>query len=168
MSDNILEAASQKPQKGRPRLMGETYQKQSAQLWSTLTSTKALQDRHHAMHALNALGGVVDSRFVEYPRLFPGKDVFRWSLLAELGRLEDKETIRDFAQQFERSDLSVKSAISRLRALRTGKKPTADKVRLANVLIDAVNRYKEATDCDWPTALEAIDICKAACEEAAE
>ena len=119
-NQNISEAASEKPQRGRPRLMSPSHEARFRGIWTDLRSRRSIQDRHLGLAAIDALGGF-DDRCKRYPWLFPHEEVFRWSLLAELGRLDDAETIRETANVFERDRPAVKpSADTVQRARRRG------------------------------------------------
>lgn len=165
-ADTISEAASEKPPRGRPRLMRGEYLQTSRAMWPELGTERALQDRHFALGAINALGGVVDERLTRWPYFFPGRERFRWSLLAELGRLLDSETIIEAATVLNAERPNVKDAVRRLRAFRTGRKPTGDAKALQKILTSAIATYLDATSCGWETALEALDRATRVCEAA--
>lgn len=161
MENPISEAASKN--RGRPRLLDSHYEKTWSQLWGPDLSRKTIQERYYAMRAVNTLGGM-DGRTERYPRLFPTAEAFQWTLLAELGRLEDDETLREFARQFCETSLSVKGAVARIRAYRTGKGPTPDLTRLAGLLAGVVDQYRSSTGCTWQLVLSAVEKLQRVCE----
>lgn len=174
--ENISEAASEKPKRGRPPVMSGDLEKAYRTILAPEklkhASKRYVHDYYFAMKASNVL--------VEFSPGFKGFEwlicdgndeypqAFRVSLLAELGRLQDAETIIEAAKVLCRDKPAVKDAIRRVRAFRTGRKPKPDKVKLANILVDIVNRYRDETGCDWSTALAAIELMKEACESAAD
>lgn len=162
----ISEAASKK--RGRPRLLEAEYQKNTQQLWGADLTLRTIQSRDYAMRAIQALAGDIDGCRAKYPRLMPKTDVFRWTLLAELGRLNDYKAMREFAGHFNESSLSVKEAIACIRAYRTGKRPDPDATQLAGMLASAVDSYRSTTGCDWELVVEAVEKLLATCQRLAD
>ena len=161
----ISEAASKK--RGRPRVMDVDFQKTFHELWGQELSLKTIQERSYATKALNRLGGIDECK-AKYPRLIPSTELFRWSLMAELDRMDEPEVMREFARQFNDSSLTIKEAVARIRAYRTGKRPEPDAMQLASLLAKTVDQYQATTDCDWALILEAVTKLQETCQRLAD
>jgi len=166
------ETASEKRKRGRPALLTGEYRGKLVNLWGPDKSPRTIQNRHYYAGACQLLGindPTSDYR-KRFPYLFPGKDGFRHTVLVELGRLAeiDPEEAIAFAEALNTAGLSAKQAVAKIRAHRLGRTVKGDALTLANRLIDVVNEYVRTTDCDWPTAVQAVETALAQVRDAAE
>jgi len=85
---------------------------------------------------------------------------YKRTILHELGRLEDKELIREVACVICEHKLSTAKAIVYIRQFRS-KQKKGDKLQLANEIINKLNDYNiKHSDVDYFLMLEALDIVK--------
>ena len=70
-----------------------------------------------------------------------GESKMHFSILAELGRVDDEDAIRDFAREMCKRKPRTKDAISLIRRWRTGKDRSVDAIGLTDALIRCVNDY---------------------------
>ncbi len=82
----------------------------------------------------------------------------RRSILAELGRLEDPDTIRDIAGQICELRLKAADAIMAIRAARLGKKAAAGEDDLYERLLAFLDRYQYHHEgCSWQMIAATLD-----------
>ena len=135
----ISEKSSKKRKRGRPERfhpsMLEIYRQGSDGY-----TRRAHPDAGYHVAAFQALGGGDDPAYAWLIDLKTGK--VRRSILAELGRLEDPDAIRDIAGQICELRLKAADAIMAVRAVRLGKKAAADEDDLYERLLAFLDRYQ--------------------------
>lgn len=86
--------------------------------------------------------------------------VFKRTILQELGRLEDKNLIKEVARKICENKMSTQKAIIYIRQFRSEKKK-GDKLQLANEIINKLNDYDmKHSNVDYLLMLEALDVVR--------
>jgi hypothetical protein len=112
-----------KARPGRPRLLPPAYEDELARI-TGVASTHGAQGRYYAIVAARALFDL------EQPGWAPRDEVFthfikrngdlKWTVLSELGRIPDDDTLRAVARLVGRQRLSTGQAVAVIRRIRTG------------------------------------------------
>lgn len=91
----------------------------------------------------------------------PGDHRVKWTVLAELGRIEDEETMREVAAYVCKVRLPTRAAVLAIRRFRMGEPPPGSALDLANAVIKTVNDYMNAhaelTPADIRDALRTVE-----------
>lgn len=146
----IPEAASEKPKRGRPRVISEELEQKLVGI--TLprdVSRRQRLNHYHAFRSLGVLGNECKSRAVEFPDRYEwlcnnrngAEQVFRMTILSELGRIEDDDLVVELATQLCETRPKTRQAVARIREIRDVRRKTADALDLANEMIGVVNDY---------------------------
>jgi hypothetical protein len=111
-------------------------------------TARTKQAKFYQMRAIQVLGVTLDSRTPKayrwiWPAPEPGTEDNRprWTILAELGRIDDDKTLRSVAAQVCKAKMKTAEALRALRRMRTGKRKPGDTLELANVIVDVINDY---------------------------
>jgi len=141
------EAASEKKKRGRPRLISDQWRPNLAMIWGDrITTERGLQDVMYRCDAHSVLKG--DARFTwlidpeGIKTSAPGS--FKQSILSELGRLRDAETIKAVALQVCELKPRTKAAIVMIRQCRTGKGHKGTLEGVYHAVAEALCAYLEA------------------------
>lgn len=139
----ISEAASKK---GRPRIDDE-YLKVLATTFPNVTTRRGLQNKNYAFNVWKILDLTPNEDFtwlLDKAAGHANKPHFcKWSVLAELGRINDQEVVMDLARQLCRLKPSVKESVAIVRRFRLGKCGDGDAEALMKEILRAVDRYRE-------------------------
>lgn len=154
MNQTISENISEKPKRGRPRLISDAMSKWYRSQVSPGTHTdRTAQNAYFGMAALGRLMGekISEGKY----ELSPGRDdwpykwlcdetvkpvVYRRTVLTELGRIDDDDELREVAAYLCEHKPSTREAIGIIRRYRHGVKP-ADCTALTNAFIHTMNDY---------------------------
>lgn len=140
------ENVSQKTRRrGRPPVFAE-YEKSIAKSWfPEVTTDRGVANICYQQRALCLLKN--DPRFfwlgVDEAAVMAGKVKLRSTILQELGRIADEDTLRDAAEQICRLRPKARQAIAMIRAFR-GVQRDGNALDLANVLVQVVNQYLDS------------------------
>ncbi len=140
-----------KSRTGRPRVI------QGAELKSVVdlatgnpnASERTRQNKFYQLRAMNLLDlSLDDGAEYLYPWIWgrphepkPGDHKVRWTILAELGRIEDAETMRAVAARICELKPPTREALRMIRRFRIGGAKPGDSLELANELIATINDY---------------------------
>lgn len=120
----VLQAAPESPperRRGRPRVTPAMWDVSVERLEGPNKSRRTIIKRFDTGAALRAL----DTEDQDFGYII-GPDKPRWEILAEWGRLGDKDAIREAAAEICKREMKTKEALARLRRSRIGKsKPGA-------------------------------------------
>jgi hypothetical protein len=158
----ISEKFSEKPKRGRPTSFSPTAELMFRQMGigSECTTRRGKMNRWHAQRAFGVLHG--DARFTwlaDWEEMHTGNNRARWSILAELGRLRDADTIAIMALRICELKPKTTDAIAMIRRFRLGRKPAGDSEKLFDILARAVDDYRHAHQD------ATIELCQRACSE---
>jgi hypothetical protein len=153
MSAGISENSSKKEGRGRPRVFDEGLEKVYRTECGSYASKRTAQNVHYYLRALTTLG-FLSEPFPAHLRWLcdPAKQGikgqsdrrgFRKSVLAELGRIEDVESMDAVAQQICEIQPKTRHAIAMIRRVRTGGAKPGDTLQLGNALIKVLNDYRQ-------------------------
>lgn len=157
---------------GRPKLIGEGLRATiDFAVGNPNASERTRQNKLYQMRAMLALKLTTDeSTPPEYlwiwglphvPR--PGDHRVKWTILAELGRIEDDDELREVAAEVCRRKMKTREAVVRIRQYRNGGAKAGDSLELANVVIGAINDYMNRrpglTPGDIRDALRTAEAC---------
>lgn len=150
------EKTSEKPRKrGRPRAFGapmfEGSKITEEQFWQgqgLLNSSDSRRTHLNKMYGSRALAVLLrdQERFeplMRFKDVEAGKAKFPWTVLHELGRIEDEDRLAEVAEELQKHKLSAREAVTRLRRLRLGGSKPGDALALCDELVDALNDYLE-------------------------
>src|SRR5262245_22727326 len=161
----ILEERDAKPLRGRPRVMTRVDRLMLENINGNAKSERSLQNTHYRIRAMAFLRD--DDRF----KWLFDEEAGTWQrgILAELGRLQDGETIKAYAARICELKPKTKDAIVMLRRARIGKSPKASSIELLAHLERSLNAYIEAHPEVTPEQMiEAIDGLRDEVEELEE
>jgi hypothetical protein len=112
-------------------------------------SERTRHNKFYQMRAMHVLGVTLEDDTPEaylwiwgkpnVPR--SGDHRVKWTVLAELGRFEDEELMREVAVRICELKLTTRDALRRLRQFRTGRIKSGDALELANAVIATINDY---------------------------
>jgi hypothetical protein len=109
------------PKPGRPRLLATAYERELTRLAGVAT-THGAHARHYAALAAQALFALDQPGWVPRDAAFAHfvkrNGDLKWSMLSELGRLPDAETVRAVAQLVGQQRLPTAEAVALVRRLR--------------------------------------------------
>jgi hypothetical protein len=170
-----LEESSEKPKRGRPRVIPADWERALTPtgIFIDCNSDRAKQNIFYRSQALRVLGYGKDPMFswladIEGMRTNEPKSL-RSSILAELGRIQDEETLRAVALQICELKPKARDASAMIRDARRGKPTVVNADEIADELINCVNslmRRKRATP--WAQVIKALEITIRSVRETAE
>jgi hypothetical protein len=156
-----MERKTEKPRYGRPRLLSPEYERELARQ-ARVESTHGAHGRHYATVAARALFDLDQPGWVPHEAVFahfvkPNGDL-KWSMLSELGRLPDEETVRAVARIVGREHLPTAQAIALIRRIRVGDRmPRPERLTRALLRVIATHcaRYPTTSEAEIVAALDA-------------
>lgn len=168
----ISENISEKPRRGRPRLLSKELEQIAIFKDGPYCSPRTHQNGHYEIRALRVLDITGDQLPEEYRWLMdPDKQRegrserqgYRKTILAELGRIDDDECLQAVAKRICELKPKTRDAILMIRRWRVGGSKPADVRQLANEVIRTINdylqRHPSTTHQQVLTALtEALEI----------
>ena len=117
---------TQKPRLGRPRLLALEYERELTRMAGVAT-THGAQTHHYASVAAQLLFAL------DQPGWVPRDDAFahfvkrngdlKWTMLSELGRIPDDQSLRAVARIVGRQHLATGQAVGLIRSIRLGDTP---------------------------------------------
>jgi hypothetical protein len=161
--EGITENFSEKPKRGRPRVLDDEYVRIMRGIGCFESRVRRSNiNEHFRMHAVGALlnhnPDGMDAGKAEFAYLIhPATEKMKATILTELGRLKDPDTIRACARVVCDQKMHTRKAVVRLRSVRA-KPKTGYVLDLCDELIAVVNdfllRHPEFT---FDQALDAIE-----------
>ena len=149
------------PTYGRPRLLSPEYERELARQ-AHVASMPGAKGRHYAMVAARALFDLDQPGWVPRDAVFAHfvkrNGDLKWSMLSELGRIDDEETVRAVARIVGRQCLPTARATALIRRIRIGERPPSpDRLTsgLLTVIATHCARYPTTSEAEIVTALEA-------------
>lgn len=146
-SEAISEKFSEKPKRGRPRVLDDEYVAIMRRLGGMASTVRRSNiNEYFRMHAIGALWNHnpdgMDAGRAEFAYLIhPVTEKMKATIMTELGRLEDPDVIRENARYICAQRMRVREAVVRLRRLRA--KPKAGSAwALCEELLAVVNDYR--------------------------
>ena len=146
-TEAITEKFSEKPKRGRPRVLNDEFVRIMRGFGGFESRVRRSNiNEYFGMHAFGALwnhnpDGMDAGKAAFAYLIHPVTEKMKATVMTELGRLEDPDTIRENARYICAQRMPVREAVVRLRRLRT--KPKAGSVwALCNELIAVVNDYR--------------------------
>lgn len=145
-----MENFSETKKGGRPRVVtGELRRVIDFAVGNPNATERTRQNKLYQLRAMNTLGLTTEKNT---PRAYlwiwgkphvprQGDHKVKWTVLAELGRIEDAETMRRIAAQVCELKLSTAEAVRAIRRVRTGRVKSGDALELANAIIATINAY---------------------------
>ncbi len=151
----------EQPTYGRPRLLSPEYERELTRQ-AHVASTHRAQGRYYAMVASRALFDLNQSGWVPRDAIFAHfvkrSGDLKWSMLSELGRIDDEETLRAVARIVGRQCLPTARATALIRRIRIGDcPPQPDRLTrsLLTVIATHCARYPTTSEAEIVAALEA-------------
>lgn len=151
----------EQPTYGRPRLLSPEYARELTRQ-DRIASTHGAQGRHYAMVAARALFDLDQPGWVPRDAAFAHfvkrNGDLKWSMLSELGRIEDEESLRAVARIVGRQRLPTARATALIRRIRIGDRPPPpDRLTRGLLTVIATHwaRYPTTSEAEIVTALEA-------------
>jgi hypothetical protein len=149
--------------RGRPRAFSKEGEAQIRNLFPEIKTTRGLQNRLYAMGALNALkahaGAAMYERFTWLLGPSFERAKFRFTVLTELGRLDNPADVVTFAETLCRKPLPPRTAVALLRQRVRGKgaaNPTLEAT--VGYLAGAVGAwFRDHPDAEEDVMLEALN-----------
>jgi hypothetical protein len=159
---SVLREKAGKPKRGRPQIVDKILKSQYVGLGLEVKTARSLQNFHYQVLAIKYIHD--DPRFTW---LFDLKaNTQKKSILTELGRCQDKETIIAFALRICELKPKTRDAIAMLRRARTGMAPKPDIIDLVAHLAGALDRYTaDHPDITREQMLLAIDNFRSIVED---
>jgi hypothetical protein len=143
----ITENFSEKPKRGRPRVLNDEYVRIMRVLGGFESRVRRTNiNEYFRMHAVGALlndnPDGMDAGKAEFAYLLhPVTEKMKATIMTELGRLKDPDTIRACARVICEQKMRTRKAVIRLRSVRAEPK-TGYAVDLCDELMAAVNDYR--------------------------
>jgi hypothetical protein len=137
--DDESEAAPEtppKPRRGRPRATPPEFDYFMARLGDDDKSRRTIVKRFHLSRAASVLED--EERF----GYIVGSDKPRMDILAELGRIENDETLMEIADCICSRKMKTKDAITAIRWYRLGQSASGNALMLAGEIIRAIDAYR--------------------------
>jgi hypothetical protein len=162
-----MEKISKNP-RGRPRLIHSKELRDVIRFAANPgTCERTLQNKLYQLRAMQVLNLDVDDPPLAYLWIWglphipnPGDHRAKWTILAELGRIEDDDDLRAIAAQVCELKLKTSDAVAAIRRVRLGKAAKSDVPALTNALIRTINQYlvrcPDTTGAQIVTALENV------------
>jgi len=168
-SPALSENMSEKSKRGRPVVFDKGHLSIMGGFFPEIGSRRHLQNKAYQSIAIGALRSGGDEIGPEYSWLFdPTANVVKSTILSELGRLGDHETIRILARDICVGRVRTSIAVPRLRALRKKQRP-ADALDLTNKIVNTINAYIELHgSCTNDQILDAIRTAEGVVREREE
>lgn len=150
-----METVSKKPKRGRPRLIPADAQAALQMVAGEAKSERSRQNCFYALRAIQVLGE--DPRFKWLAdRARAHENAWRPTILAELGRIWDEETLRDAAAMICAHKPSTRQAAAFIRRVRGVRRQPASGTLLKR-LLDTVGRFvDEYPETSWHDVQESI------------
>ena len=149
------ETVSEKPKRGRPSKFTKEERDWMRKLWFD-RGPRSLNDHHYGARAGALL--MHDPRFRWL--CDPEEGRLRGTILAQLGRIEDDEDLREAALALCEHRPTTRVAVAALRRWRLGQSDTPDSDRLADELLRAIRDYVDRfPDTSSSQVLEALSLC---------
>jgi len=163
------EAASKK-RRGRPKVMDKIFAKLAKDISPDVKTTRGLQNVHYRQRAFICLGLGDDARFKwlcdSEAMMKDGPNAWKPGILAELGRFNDDEELRAYAEAICEQKPKTKDAIVRLRRARLGNGARPNCTALTQQIARLVDAYRVAhPDATKRQILQAIENVYDAAEE---
>lgn len=140
VSENFSESKT-----GRPTVISDTEAAtyRALGLLDGTHSRRSLLNVHYRQRALSLLVDFDSFQWlIDGDKMRRGEaNAWRQTILTELGRIADEETMRAVALQLCALKPKTKDAVLMVRSFRKGGKPKADALQLANEIIGKVNDY---------------------------
>ena len=147
------EAMSAGPRaRGRPLAFPAETTELFRKLFPEITTARGLQGRQYAARAASILGDEPDA-FAQFGYLIgpsPEKPSFRWTILTELGRIQDSPTLVTIARELCRQRLPPRLAVALIRQRVRGK-------GASNPTLDATVRYIVRCLDEWSARYPDMD-----------
>jgi hypothetical protein len=157
----ISETASENPahrKRGRPAVYSE-QQMNLARQYSDASTVRGKQNFLYMTRAIRVLDYDPEFCWLVGTReeINAGKKVFHNSILTELGRIKDEDTLRDIARRICEIKPRCKDALVMMRRWRTGRTLAGDAGSLTKAIIQTVEDYCAArSDTTLPIILAAL------------
>ncbi len=147
----VSENFSETRKGGRPRLIASRELRRVIDFatGNPNATKRTRQNKFYQLRAMRTLGLEVDentpARYYwiwdkpNVPR--DGDHRVKWTVLAELGRVEGDNNMRALAAYVCKERLTTRAAVLAIRRLRAGEPPPADALELANAMIATINDY---------------------------
>jgi hypothetical protein len=115
-------------------------------LEGTFRETRTRRGLMNKAYSIRALGVLKNNRAFRWlcsteEAINRGDGELRFSILAELGRVDDEKTLRAFAREICKRKPRAKVAVALIRRWRTGKDCPGGAISLTDALIRCVNDY---------------------------
>jgi hypothetical protein len=151
------EMISETPPRGRPSKLfySEEHRRQFAALYRETTSSRGLANKTYEVRSMSLLGFGADPRFHWLANNTTQK--YRQTILAELGRIDDDETLLTVATHLCEMKSTTAIAIAGIRRVRGVRgKPSVEGLR--DQLLATVNAwFKAFPDGTWEQVLAAVE-----------
>jgi hypothetical protein len=131
----LKEAASENKRRGRPKLFPDEFINGMRGLWPEVKTRRGIIDISYRNRAF-----VILEDDKKYSWLC-SEDDFKSSILTELGRIQDKKSIKRVALQICEIKPKTKHAVAMIRQARTGREPDPDASQLIREIIKIINDY---------------------------
>lgn len=145
--DTILETISQS-KRGRPPVMSKEVEDEIKKSFPEIRTRRGRQNKFHAIYALTILREGFEY-IVNTKAVTAGTQDLPFTLLTELGRLDDSDIIREIAGIICKEQLTPKEAVIRIkrmrRHLKTGQfAPVGTITELSEIISKTIQDYKQA------------------------
>jgi hypothetical protein len=142
---DISEAASENPPKtkrGRPPVLDPQQVARLRGFFPDIRTVRGLQGRANALRAMNVLDHAPAFNWLCSTKeaVSAGQGKLRFTILSELGRVEDDD-LKALARQLCQERPRSKDAVAMIRRWRTGKAPTGGAIDLAFHLTRCADEY---------------------------
>jgi|TARA_B100001964_G_C14051899_1_gene517404 hypothetical protein len=141
--DGISEAVSEKRKRGRPPTFTPEYRALMKAFFPDVQTRRGMTNVLYQQQALGLLRD--DARFkwlVDKDKMIAGEpNAWKPSILAELGRISDEETLKVVALRVCEVKPKTKDAIAEIRRFRTGKTAAGNASDLYSALATRMNDY---------------------------
>lgn len=158
--------------KGRPGCFTAEWMAYLKNMFPEITTQRGLVNRAYAIRAISFLDNAAFDWLGCTKESVRRHQPMRYSVLTELGRIEDVDTLRNFAAEVCERKLPDGKAVAALRICRSAKKPTkrpGNSEDLASALIRCINKYLAThTPTPWEEVQSALEIVVDAVNESAE
>lgn len=149
-----MENFSKNRKRGRPPIFDPVSTELSNAIWDDgPKSRRGLQNYQYMTRALAAMGNERDTKY----RWLYSPEKVRFTILYELGRLQDEEDIRDFAEQICEMKPKSKDAVAMIRNWRLGREKTPGNIdTLTQRIIDTLDDYRETHEANLDMVHDAL------------
>lgn len=153
----ISENISENTPRGRPSLFfSEQWRRQFAALYRETTTSRGLGNKFYEVRSMSLLGFGADSRYQWLANSTTQR--YRKTILQELGRIADEETLLVTAGQLCELKPTTSTAVAGIRRVRgVHGKPTSEGLR--ERLLATINTWlKEFPSGTWEQVLAAVEV----------